>query len=163
MAAVSAPPASLRGAQADARVGMFAFTGRVYSKADMRRQLTLVMLGDEAYAEVNSAWLRAWYPAFRQELFRMGVVKWEERFDCNRFAEIYTGLAQVNFFRQTFHRRTGAKALALGQFWYVRDKGGPHAIVQALTERGPVFIDPQTGEEMNLSPNERKSAYFQVF
>lgn len=162
MSAVSAPSAASRTTSGSAR-GATSFTGRVYSKAEVRRQVPLVILGDDAYAEVNSAWLRTWYASFRAELFRMGVVKWDQRFDCNRFAEIYTGLAQVNFFRESFHSATPAKALAVGQFWYVREKGGAHAIVQALTERGPVFIDPQTGEEMNLTPNERKSAYFQVF
>ncbi len=121
-------------------------------------------MGDRAYAEVNSAWLHEWYDTFRAELFRLGIVKWDGRFDCNRFADVYAGMAQAWFFRETFHSNIQAQALALGPFWYQRaDGSGGHAVIQALTERGRVFIDPQTGGEVELSVHERMSAFLQYF
>ena len=140
-------------------------TGRVFTKAEMHQRTTTHYFGDEVYAEVNSQWLQQYYQEFRSELHRLGVLQWDERFDCNRFAELYVGLAQARFFRETFHSRSAARALAIGPFWYVRDNGrGSHAVVQALTERGRVFIDPQTGEEVQLTTSESTTfAYFQFF
>src|SRR5262245_11679639 len=82
-------------------------TGRVLSIAEMRQHVpgSVAYFGDETYAEVNSEWLRAWQDDFRAELFRMDIPHWEARFDCNRFATLYTGLAQAEYFRKSFHSR----------------------------------------------------------
>lgn len=139
-------------------------TGRVFTRVEMQVRTSSRYFGDEAYAEVNSAWLKPFYARFRSELSRLGIVKWDERFDCNRFVELYTGLAQADFYRCNFHSDTKARALALGPYWYVRANGkGSHAVVQILTERGRIFVDPQTGAEVNLTPQETRVAYFQFF
>lgn len=94
----------------------------------------------------------------------MGIVDWNERFDCNRFVGFCIGLAQAHYFRASFHRRNPGNALALGPIWYTRDNGRTrHALVQALTERGRVFFDPQNGREVELTPTEQASAYLMVF
>ena len=139
-------------------------TGRVLTRADVRQQTATLYFGDETYAEVNSRWLERFYPEFRAELFRLGVVRWDARFDCNRFAEFYTSFAQARFYREMFQSRIAAQALAMSPFWYVRADGkGAHAIVQALTERGRMFIDPQTGREVQLTPIESATAYYRFF
>lgn len=139
-------------------------TGRVYTLPEVRREIPTMYFGDDAYAEVNSEWLRMWYGEYRAQLARLGVIDWDTRFDCNRFVEFYASLAQAYFYREAFHSRTTARALALGPIWYVRENGrSRHALVQALTERGRIFIDPQTGREVELTPTERSSAYLQVF
>jgi hypothetical protein len=139
-------------------------TGRVYTIREVRERIPAMYFGDDTYAEVNSAWLQKWYDEYRSQLSRVGVVNWNERFDCNRFVEFYTGLAQAYYFRQSFHESRPAQALALGPFWYTREGGkSRHALVQALTERGRVFFDPQNGREVHLTPNEQASAYLMVF
>jgi hypothetical protein len=139
-------------------------TGRVLTGAEVRAVVPGAIVGDDRYAEVNSAWLPEWYRVFRAQLFKLGIVQWDERFDCNRIADFYSNLAQAFFSVEMFHSRTPAQALALGPFWYVRADGkGAHAVIQALTERGRVFIDPQTGRELDLKPDERQSAYVQLF
>jgi len=139
------------------------FTDRVLYEVDLRKLGGRVVIGDEAYAEVNSTWLKEWHGDFRAQIFRLGVVRWNKRYDCNRFAEIYTGLAQIAYFRVAFHRQTPAKALAIGPYWYVTRQGRSHAIVQAITERGRIFIDPQSGHEVELTGSEQRSAFLQVF
>lgn len=139
-------------------------TGRIYTLQEVRAQIPSMYFGDDTYAEVNSRWLQAWYGEYRAQLARVGIVNWDTRFDCNRFVEFYASLAQAYFYRLTFHDPNPARALALGPIWYVREGGGSrHALVQALTERGRIFIDPQTGKEVELTPTERSSAYLQVF
>jgi hypothetical protein len=139
-------------------------TGRVLSWAEVLEAVPGVRLGDLSYAEVDSSWLHGWYDTFRSELARQGIVRWEQRFDCNHFADFYSALAQASFHRHTFHDFTPAVALALGPFWYRRDDGrGGHAVVQVLTDRGRIFIDPQSGDEVPLSENEVASAFLQYF
>jgi hypothetical protein len=139
-------------------------TGRVYTLEQVREQIPSMFFGDDTYAEVNSEWLFKWYAEYRAQLARVGVVNWDVRFDCNRFVDFYASLAQAYFYRESFHRGDAARALALGPIWYVRENGrSRHALVQALTERGRVFFDPQTGHEVQLTPTERSSAYLQVF
>lgn len=153
----SAPMAMSRSSPAPA-------TGKVLSSAQLRAVVPGAIVGENNYAEVNSAWLPGWYRLFRAKLFQIGIVKWDERFDCNRIAEFYSNLAQAFFSVGMFHSESPAQALALGPIWYERADGkGRHAIIQALTERGRVFIDPQTGLEMDLAPGERQSAYVQIF
>ena len=139
------------------------WTGRILSRNDLQARTGAIYMADETYAEVNSRWLADYYADFRAELSRQGVTRGEDRFDCVRFSEFYSGLAQARFFRAAFHDRIPARALALGQIWYFRTDGRAHAIVQALTERGQIFIEPQTGLEMHLTADERKAIYFQLF
>lgn len=139
-------------------------TGRILTDHQMRLAAPGAILGESVYAEVNSRWLPHWYAMFRTQLFRIGLTRWDTRFDCNRFADFYSNLAQAYFSIEMFHSRTPAQALALGPFWYIRADGrGTHAVVQAVTERGRIFIDPQTGREMQLSPIEQQSGYVQLF
>lgn len=148
----------------NAKAGPSPATGRVLTPAEVRAVIPNAIIGDDRYAEVNSAWLPEWQRVFRAQLFKLGIVQWDERFDCNRIADFYSNLAQAFFSLEMFHSNTPAKALALGPFWYRRADGkGSHAVIQALTERGRVFIDPQTGQELDLQPVERQSAYVQMF
>jgi hypothetical protein len=131
--------------------------------AEVRQLVPRAYVGDVAYAEVNSAWLPVYYTRFRTELSRLGIIHGGERFECNRSAELYTGVAQVLFFQEAFHSDTEARALAVGPFWHRPDGGTTtHAIVQVLTERGLIFIDSQNGAQLELSAQEIASAFLQV-
>lgn len=139
-------------------------TGRLITSGELRAAVPGAIVGERSYAEVNSAWLAQWYPIFRSKLFKIGITRWDYRFDCNRFADFYSNLAQAFFAMEMFHSDLPAQALALGPFWYVRENGqGAHAIIQALTERGRVFVDPQTGKEIHLTAPEQRSGYVQLF
>ena len=89
-------------------------------------------------------------------------MRWDARFDCSHFASYYVALAQTKFYLAQFQSRTAAQSLAVGTIWYQSPRG-PHAIVVALTERGAVYIEPQTGAELTLTPAERASAWLKVF
>jgi hypothetical protein len=116
--------------------------------------------GDTAYAVVRSDALPALYQNFRDVLNKQGLVKWDSRYDCNHFASLYIGLAQSSFTVAAWHSETNAQTLALAEVWYLPN-GPPsgHAIVAAMTERGLVFIEPQTGQEIRLTLAQRQSAY----
>lgn len=118
---------------------------------------------DTAYAVVSSAWLSGYYERFRADLFAKDVVGWEGRFDCNKFAAAYAAGAQLEFYRDTWGTRAPGQALAVGEVWYEAAGRGPHAIVAAITERGVVFIEPQSGKEVRLTPGELASITFKRF
>jgi hypothetical protein len=124
-----------------------------------------VILKDATYAEVSSAWLRSFYDDFRAVLFREGVTKWEETFDCDDFAAFYVSLAAVRFFNATWSSPIKAEALAIGEYWYRPEggKGAGHTIVTALTERGQIYIEPQSGKEVYPTAAEKLSRYLVKF
>lgn len=117
-------------------------------------------VGDGPYAVVKSDALAAYYDDFREQLFKEGVTKWDERFDCNHFASYYVAKAQTQYYLANFHSSTPAQTLALAEVWY-RPGGGVkgHAVVAALTDQGLTFIEPQTGGRFQLTPTERASVF----
>lgn len=116
--------------------------------------------GDAAYATVQSAALPSFYDNFRDVLSRQGLVKWDGRFDCNHFAALYISLAQSSYTVAAWQSETKAQTLALAEIWYRPGAGAAgHAVVAAATERGLLFIEPQTGREIQLTAAERGTIY----
>lgn len=146
-------------------------TGQIISKIDLCNLfgasytiLRNVYAGDSHYAVVNSKYLPEFYDEFRKELFDKGVVKWDERFDCNHFASYYISLAQVKFYAKSWNSNTKAQTLAMGIYWYTKDNNqGNHAIVVILTENGLVYLEPQTGKMVKLTESEKNSSFLKVF
>lgn len=121
--------------------------------------------GDQIYGQINSAWLADFHARWKSDLFDKGVVRWEQRFDCNRFAAHFAASAQIEYFTQNFHSWTTGQAAAVGEVWYLvgAQPGRAHAIVLAYTERGPVYFEPQTGAQITLSAAEKASVYYARF
>jgi len=136
--------------------------GATLTAAQLTAAAGPAVTGGTHYATVSAAALTAFYADFRSELFRQGVTKWDPRFDCNHFATYYVALAQTRFYLASFHSSTPAQTLALGVMWYQSARGA-HAIVMAITDRGLLFIEPQTGDEITLTPAERQSAFLTFF
>lgn len=149
------------------------FTGRVISAADLRTQLPngfLAELGKRCYAEVNSAAVVSVAQQTQAELWRRaGITKWDKRATCTLFASRFASLAAELFFDASFHvpvdsaiAKSGALSLAAGECWFHPD-GQPieydHAIGVCLTERGPLWIDPQAPSALRpMSDNEIASS-----
>lgn len=141
-------------------------TGRVFTAQQLGDHVGFpVILKDTAYAEVSSAWLRGYYDDFRKTLFREGVVRWEETFDCDDFASFFVSLASVRYFTTTWSTSREAQSLALGEYWYRPQglRGQAHAIVTAVTERGQIYIEPQSGQEVRLTDDEKLSRFYVKF
>lgn len=139
--------------------------GQVISSSQLLGKVGGGYVGDQHYAIVDSKCLGMLYDEFRAEIFKKGVVKWDERFDCNHFASYYVSLAQTKFYLANWGSATKANTLAIGTYWYVVGGKGSstHAIVVIYTERGLIFIEPQTGKEVQLSESEKLSSYLKVF
>jgi len=110
-----------------------------------------VYIGDNQYNLPKLSWiLNDFYSFYREELIKLGVYDWNEKFDCEDFARQFKTLAQI------CHLKSGGNAdgLAVGEFSYLRYDGVKHAANFVLTEKGPFFIEPQSGQILKLSPNE---------
>jgi hypothetical protein len=122
-------------------------TGKVIAAAQLPG-----LKGDTAYAEVNPACLASLYEDFRAELSSRGLVKWDARYDCNKFAAHYISKAQTRYAVAAWQSSTPAQSLALAEVWYRRGDGTAHAIVQARTPAGDTYIEPQNGSVLPSIP-----------
>lgn len=122
-----------------------------------------ITCGDELYALPDYDWLFADFARALQTLQNAFFVwNWiDQKNDCDDFARGAAWLAQVLNNNTT----TKAEALAIGEFWYVRDVDSQaHAITVAICkigdERKMVFMEPQNQTHINLSDNEIRSCVY---
>lgn len=104
------------------------------NKQQVRRLEPAHKFCDFRYGKLNQAWLACWHEAVSEELSRLGIVRRDARFDCNRFVEAYPSLTEVAlppnvpFF--SLIACTGN-----GPYRYLTGAGTAHAVFQALTVR----------------------------
>lgn len=109
---------------------------------------TSVFFYDESYAKPTTDYLlNKFWPKYRDYLFSRGRHKWTKKRDCDNSARRYV----VEL--QDLHAESNdfAEALAVGEFCYISNRG-PHAIVIAITDEGVIFIEPQDGQRLALTP-----------
>lgn len=143
------------------------WTGRVFTNAQFREELAAFNFGaDNTYAEVNSAALPAYYDWFRSKLFDLGVTRWDARQDCDDFANLYADFLHLRFYLAQWDSPSlpQAQGVAVARVYY-RPEGGTqnHAINALATERGILYVEPQTGQVLNLSLPEFQSRYNIIF
>jgi hypothetical protein len=130
------------------------------------------------YAEVDSHWIPGFMDRFRSDLFRQGVpvnlatgkTGWQERFNCTGFTDLFVGEAGAELMVSLWQSRLQVERPAILVVWFLPDDprrgaapaaAGPrpgHAVVLILTEAGPKWWDPQSGE-IHLSSTELSSIY----
>ena len=119
----------------------------------------LRLINDRDYNLPTSRWLsQKFYPFFNSELNRYNIFKWRETWDCDDFATMFRILAQV------CHNNSGAKnkaqGIAVAEIGYTREFDNQlHAINCVFTEKGPLFIEPQTCQVIIFSKKEYDSIY----
>ena len=88
------------------------------------------------------------------------VLQWtEEANDCDDFARVAAGFAQILHFLTP--NRPPAAALAVGELWYVKDDGTGHAINIVLCGPDPKDVlcyEPQTRQIVELTETEKNRA-----
>ena len=121
---------------------------------------TPVIFYDVSYAKPTSDYLLNHYAKwFKGWLGGFGLGKWKRWWDCDDFALMYVAGCKVA------HAQTlgiDADSLAVGIFCYTHAKGA-HAIVTAFTDEGQIFIEPQTGQRIALTPQEIQSCFSASF
>lgn len=133
---------------------------KIIPSFELRVQLPLSfssILSDETYACPTLQWLTGdFWTWFKSKRWELGLTTWKRNNDCDNFARAYAQYAA------DCHALTtdAAEGLAVGEFYYTRADGAKHAIIVALTDVGVVYIEPQLGTQLMLTPQEIASCFF---
>lgn len=117
-------------------------------------------LVDSDYSLISSEHAKDFFWALAQEAFTFIGSAWQpNKTDCDKYARVVQAIGMAAHARQS-SEDTG---LALATIGYEQDMGGGHAINILLTaEKGKTILEvrtfePQTGDEVFLSRNEREN------
>ena len=111
-------------------------------------------------AATDDWWVKEFCPWWMEFIKHWGWDKWADQWLCKDFA------AMFRVFAQRAHASTHKvpdERLICAEFWYRRDDGTGHALNFMLTDKGPVYIEPQTGKRVTLSTTEIASCYKRRF
>lgn len=125
-----------------------------------------VIISDKSYKSPNTKWLQStFYKRFHADLFDKGIIKWDAKFDCDKYAKYFTSLLQIDYFVENFYSREDSESLAVGEIYYniKGEKGNGHAINIVYSNGGFLFFEPQTGKYVELSAAEVESVFFIKF
>ena len=112
---------------------------------------------DDIYVQVDKAWLACEFKtSFAEFREKYGIVYDPKAFDCENFGRLYSNWADMLHSRTPGHPVSG---VAIGTFAYTRDDALRHGINIAICNGGEVvFIEPQSGNIIQLSENEKWNA-----
>jgi len=126
-----------------------------------------IFIADADYASPNKSWvIGKFYNSYRNWLQKHQLNKWESYYDCNRFAYTFSVFASFchaktmqvyeKMGRQTF------QGISIGVIYYNigGKRGNGHAINFFVTEGKVHYIEPQNGKIINLTKEEKDSAWF---
>lgn len=146
------------------------FSGSVLHFSDLIRNVKArdIHTGKLNYAVVRREWVEWYYKQFRDEIGKgqFGVIKWDKLFTCTAFTTRFVADAQLHFFRNAWHDtiQYRAESVAIGEFWFQPQPTGPgHAIAVCMTENGLEFFEPQTGQWVNITEEQRTRNWFAKF
>lgn len=143
------------------------WTGRTLLAREFQQLLgSWELPSDNTYAEISAAALPAYYDWFRTKLFDLGVVRWDQRQDCDNFADLYADFLNLRFYLAQWERDPlpSAESVAVARYWYRPNLGTEvHAINALATDRGLVYIEPQTGQFLSLSLPEQSTRLRVIF
>jgi len=134
----------------------------------------LINAPDATYALYSLNYIKGeGYEKFKKWLFRRGILGWRHTFDCDNYAEAFRVFLQIVHTKAQKGKDDNStkQAVAIGVIWYERAGMGGHAIniVVSKIEDESVdrneslvvrFIEPQTGEELELTDTERATIFF---
>lgn len=147
------------------------FTGVFLNRSQMVTQCTLAMVSfpltqADSYAVVSYQWLSTCLPTFQQELFDhgiqvsslTGVSGWATTFNCVAFSRAFQTFAAEHYHTDSRFVAIPPPFLAICTVNYIRDTDARyaasltptqmpelHQILLVITDRGPVWFDPQIG------------------
>ena len=113
-----------------------------------------IFVTDGTYARPTSTYLLGqFYDFYQAWMTEHNLYKWRDKWDCDNFSSTFY------VFSQMCHTKSDRpeEGIAVGELFYFPPAGG-HAINLAITEKGLIIIEPQTGKEMMLEDFEKESA-----
>lgn len=118
-------------------------------------------MSDVDYALPKASWLTGtFYDFYRAWRFDHNLNEWSTKNDCDNFASLFFAFAQI------CHAKGDRveEGIAVGQMFYGLngDRTKSHSINVAVTDKGVIAIEPQTGKLVQLSKAEKDCVYFVI-
>jgi hypothetical protein len=111
-----------------------------------------IFVTDSDYARPMTSYLTGKFNEFyRQWLTDHNLDVWKDRWDCDNFSSTYYVFCQMCHFKS----KRPEQGIAVGELFYIQDSGGGHAVNCAITEKGFIMIEPQNGQEFELTSSEK--------
>ena len=113
-----------------------------------------IFITDGNYARPTTSYLMGqFYDFYQAWMADHDLYKWRDKWDCDNFSSTYYVFAQI------CHTKSARpeEGISVGELFYY-PAGGGHAINLAVTEKGLIVIEPQTGRELELADVEKESA-----
>ena len=127
-----------------------------------------VVLTDADYATPDRYWLSTnFYWAFKRNLMSNNLYQWKEYHDCDNKAFRYWQFASDCHARTMMLREKQGlpifEGISVGVFFFKQETRYGHAVNFAITKEGVEFIEPQNGQFIKLTKEERETAWFAIF
>lgn len=119
-----------------------------------------IQISDIDYALPKASWLTStFYDFYKGWRVDHNLNEWTNQNDCDNFASLFYAFSQICHAKSS----RSEQGIAVGEFFYGvgGDRVGKgHAINVAVTDKGIINIEPQTGATMPLNKAEKDSAWF---
>jgi hypothetical protein len=113
------------------------------------------IITDANYARPTTDYLLGkFYEFYRAWMSEHSLGVWTAKYDCDNFASTFYTFAQICHFKS----KRPEQGIAVGELYYFIDGGGGHVVNMAITEKGLIIIEPQTGKEVELTETEKENA-----
>jgi hypothetical protein len=121
-----------------------------------------LIISDVDYAMPKASWLTGTFYDFYQEWrFDHNLNEWSNKNDCDNAACLFYTFAQI------CHAKSdrAEQGISVGELFYFigGDKTRGHAINIAITDKGAIYIEPQSGKTLSLTKTEKESSWFVRF
>lgn len=112
-----------------------------------------LFITDATYARPMSEYLLGtFYDFYREWLSEHKLDVWKDRWDCDNFSSTFYVFAQMCHVKSA----RPEEGIAVGELFYYQLDGGGHAVNCAVTEKGFILIEPQTGKEFEMVDLEKE-------
>jgi hypothetical protein len=122
----------------------------------------IIFIADATFSVPTERWVtRNFKKYFKKVMNVHHTYVWTKAHDCDNFATAYRMYMQFLHSEQSNH---DSESIAVCEMHYKIDNAGYHAINAVIVDNYRViFIEPQTGNKVNLSNQEKRSCYFVRF
>jgi hypothetical protein len=135
-----------------------------------------VYITDGNYMAPKKSWVsgKLYFKLFSEWLWDNGLDTWKSHWDCDNFAFAFFTFAQICHSKtmklfENQGKRT-AQGISVGVMFYKKgidksagEKGGGHAINVVYTDNKVEYFEPQNGQFVDLTNDERESCWFVTF
>lgn len=142
-------------------------SNQLHQKVKENLRQTQFFITDADYATPSKKWIQGeFFNLYRKWLWDHNLFTWKEYGDCDNFAFTFYCFANMCHAKtMQIRERQGlptVQGISVGIMFFKQKNYGGHAINFIVTEDEFLYLEPQNGQWLNLSKEERESCWFAV-